>query len=113
MSIRKADTSINDLLSIVKNSDSDPIKSNTLIKSLQSSIPIKHTRKITMADTNLNKTFNIKRINYKILGKVESVDDNMYNVKILSIVDGQTNFKIGDTLSISKHELEITGRVTH
>lgn len=112
MSQRKVDTSINDLLSIVKDSESDPIKLNVLTKSLQSLIPVKHSRKIPMTDTNLNKMFTIKRINYSVLGKVESRDDNMYNVRIISIVDGTTNVKNGDLLSISKRELEITGRHT-
>lgn len=112
MSRRQADTSIDDLLSIIKDSESDPIKFDILIKSLQSLIPVKRSRRIPMADTNLNKTFTIKRINYSILGKVESRDDNMYNVRIISIVDGQTNFKSGDSLLISKRELEITGRPT-
>ncbi len=63
-----------------------------------------------MIDANLNKTFIIKRINYSVLGKVESNDNNMYNVLIISVMNGKTNFKSGDSLLISKRELEITGR---
>lgn len=65
-----------------------------------------------MADVNLNKIFTIKRINYSVLGKVESRENDMYNVRIISIIKGETNYKNGDTLLMSKRELEITGRPT-
>jgi len=113
MANRKADTSIDQLLNIIKQADGNNQLLNNLITALHKTIPVQRTKRRTiMADTNLNKTFTIKRINYSILGKVESRDDNMYNVRIISIVDGQSNFKSGDSLLISKRELEITGRPT-
>ena len=64
-----------------------------------------------MADTNLNKTFRIKRINYSVIATITSSSDNIYTAKILS-VDGKSFNKVGDELSISKRELELTAQPT-
>lgn len=110
----KADTSIDQLINIVQQAGGNNQILNNLIKTLHKTIPVQRTkRRITMSDTNLNKTFTIKRINYSVLGKVESRDENMlYKVRIISIVDGSTAYKTGDTLLMSKRELELTGRPT-
>jgi hypothetical protein len=113
MANQKADTSLTDLLKIVTLLD-DPKQFNALITVLHKSIPIRRIkRRIPMADANINKTFTIKRINHSLLAKIVSRDsDNMYNAKIISVVEGTTFNKAGDEFPISKRELELTGRPT-
>lgn len=62
-----------------------------------------------MPDSNLNRTFKIKRINHSVIATITSLSDNIYTAKILS-VDGNSFNRVGDKLSISRRELEITGR---
>lgn len=106
------DTSIDQLLNIVAQSGGNNQILNSLIKTLHKTIPTQRTkRRIIMADTNLNKVFRIKRINYSVIAKILTVSDNLYNAEILSI-DGQSFNKVGDTLTISKRELQLTGHPT-
>lgn len=65
-----------------------------------------------MSDSNLNRTFKIKRINYKVLATITSVNNEMYTAKILS-VEGESLNKVGDELLISKRELQLTGKSTY
>ncbi|MFA6569969.1 MAG: hypothetical protein WCT77_01895 [Bacteroidota bacterium] len=106
----KADTSINDLINLVKTSCQDPKSFNKLANALTQLIPIQSKRRIKMPDKNLNKVFRIKRINHTIIAKVISLDDNMYEVQVISSDNNQ--HVIGDTLPISKRELELTGKPT-
>jgi len=112
MSDKKADTSIDQLITLVNKSGSDQKIFASLINSLIKTIPIQKGRKTMPAiDENLNQTFKIKRINYSILGKVLSINEQqLYNVEVLSIVEGETRIHTGDILYISKGELALAGK---
>ena len=106
-----ANTSIDQLIKLVGKTGSDPKLFDVLTSAILKTIPVQKRRKKLMVDINLNKVFKIKRINHTILAKVMSRSDNMYNAKILSIIDGDTKNNVGDTLCISNRELQITGRI--
>ena len=113
MSRRKADTTFNQLIKVLKASESEPQMLTNLIKSIEKTIPIKRGKtNMPNIDPNLNKQFRIKRINYEITAKVESFqnDINSYCIKVLKINSGETKVGVGSLLFISKRELEITGK---
>lgn len=105
----KADTSIDQLINIIQYADGSKQILNNLNDALRKTIPTISKRKQTMTDTNLNRIFRIKRINYFVVAKIVSSSGNIYNAEIIS-VDGQSFNKVGDTLSISKRELQLTGQ---
>lgn len=111
MANQTADTSITKLLTLAIKSGLDPNSFKQLNKALKRLIPIVKKRRILMPDSNLNKTFRIKRINHIVIVKVLTAFENMYTAQIIS-VEGQSFNKVGDELSISKRELEITGHIT-
>ena len=111
MANQKADTSIDDLLKIIAQSGNKE-HFEKLYKALIKTIPVHTARRTTMSDTNLEKTFRIKRINYSVIATITSSDgNNLYTAKVLS-VDGESHVREGDNLTISKRELELTGRPT-
>lgn len=108
---KKANNSLTDLLQIVTLLD-DPKHFNNIINALHKTIPvIPKKRRIPMSDTNINKIFRIRRINYSVIAKITDANDNLYTAEILS-VDGESFNKVGDKLAISKRELQLTGRPT-
>jgi len=59
-----------------------------------------------MADKYANRIYKIERLNYNVIAKVIPEKDNMYIAEVLKI-EGETLIKVGDTLPISKRELEL------
>ena len=111
---KSASTSVSDLINMVK--VDDPSALPNLIKAIKKTIPSKKSRRTKMpkVDTNLNKTFRIKRINYVVLADIHNGDEFTYDAQIVKILDGEPHLQIGDTFPISKRELELTGRpATH
>ena len=108
----KADTTIDQLLTLIDKSTQDPQSFDKLTKTLSSMIPVQKGRNnmSKKVDDNLNQTFKIKRLNYSILAKVIKSNEHLYTVEILSIVEGESNFKPGDKLQVSKAELRLTGK---
>ena len=116
---KKADTTTKNLIKMVKASISsieagnrDPF--DKLIKSIEKTIPVKRGKKMPKIDPFLNKQLKIQRINYTVVGTVEAKADNLYTIEIKSI-DYDTNvikrfMKIGDTLTVSERELEISSK---
>jgi len=109
----KSDTSIDQLINIVTKAGGNNQILNNLIKTLHKTIPVvPKKRRTPMIDSNLNKTFRLKRINHSVIATItESDSENMYTAKILSI-EGKTLFNVGDNFPISKHELKLTGQPT-
>ncbi len=108
MSNQKADTSLDQLINIVQQISGNQI-TNNLHKTIQT---ISKKRKIYLSpDSNLNKTFFIKRINYTVIATIISANDTLYTAKILS-VEGKSFNKVGDELTISKRELQLTAHPT-
>lgn len=104
---KKADTSISNLAKAFVKIGGDP----KVIKKLLDAPDIKPRRgKMPKTDPNLNKTFKLKRLDYSITAEItEERVDNLYSATIIEIVEGQTLYNVGDTLPISKRELELTG----
>jgi len=64
-----------------------------------------------MPDKNLNKLFDIKRIGYKALVKIQEADEQgMYTAKVIKILSGDTKVTEGTSITISKRELQLIGR---
>jgi len=64
------------------------------------------TKENKMADKYANRIYKIERLNYNVIAKVIPEKDNMYIAEVLKI-EGETLIKVGDTLPISKRELEL------
>lgn len=109
---KKADTTIDQFINILKETESDPQKVINLIKAIEGIIPVKKGRKMPKIDENLNKNFRIKRIGYSVVAKIKRFDNNtnLYDAEILAIDSGESHFVKGDRLVISKRELELTGK---
>lgn len=116
MSRKKADITFTQLIKVLEATESKPQMVTNLIKSLEKLIPVKRSKKMQKADPNIDRLFLIKRINYDVVARVTRVEPNlsMYEATIISIVDYNKTTKskttVGDTLLISKRELELTGR---
>ena|ERR1035437_1072229 len=108
----KADTSIDQLTSLVTKACSDPRALNSLIKALAKIIPVKKLRRTEiMIDKNINELFNVRRIGYNALVKILPSDEvGMYNASVIKITSGETLITEGSSLTISKRELQINGR---
>jgi hypothetical protein len=106
---KKADTSISSLIKAFEQIGGDP----SVIKKLINAPDVKSRKhKMTKPDPNLNKTFTLKRIDFSVTAEItNSRLDGLYNAEILSIVEGDTLYNVGDVLPISKRELELTGRI--
>jgi len=104
---KKADTSISNLAKAFVKIGGDP----NVIKKLLDAPDIKPRRgKMTKIDPNLNQTFKLKRLDFSIIAEItEKRVDELYSAKIISIVEGETLYNVGDALPISKRELELTG----
>ena len=109
----KADTTIDNLIQLVKNSTSSKSEFDKLIKNIEKTIPIKG-RRMPKVDPNLNKQFKIRRINHTIVATIRTKNENLYRGKIDSVeydMNVEKQFvKAGDSLLISERELEITGK---
>lgn len=113
---RKADITFNTLIKVLEATESEPQMVTNLIKSLEKIIPVRRSKKMQKADPNIDRLFLIKRINYDVVAKVIRVEPtlSMYEATIISVVDYNKKTKsktaVGDTLLISKRELELTGK---
>ena len=112
---KKVSTTMDTIINIIKHTEKDPDRFNQFIDALTQTIPVKGRKRMPKVDTNLNGLFLIKRINYNVVAKITKVDPqlSMYEAKVTSIdcnKDVKINMKVGDTLFISKRELEVTGR---
>lgn len=112
MKNKKADTTIDQFINILKESETNPQRVIKLIEAIEGIIPVKKGRRMPKIDENLNKRFRIKRIGYTVIAKIKRFDKttNLYDAEIISIDSGESNFVEGDRLMISKRELELTGK---
>lgn len=116
MADRKVSTTMDDIIKIIKHTEKDEDRFNQFIDALASTIPVSRRRKMAKVDKNLNRSFLIKRINYKIVAKIVTMDRelSMYQAVVETVInenpDAKINTKVGDTLFISSRELEVTGR---
>ena len=70
-------------------------------------------RKMPKTDSNINKNFKIKRLDYSVIATINNgTDDHLYRATITSVSEGVSPFEIGETFPISKRELELTGMPT-
>ena len=111
---RKADTTIDQLINIISDSEDNPLKLEKFIDALLKTIPVRKGKNMPKVDPYLNKRFKLRRINYTVIGSVESKQNNLYTVAIKSIEYDENIekkfMKVGDTLTVSKRELEIGGK---
>jgi hypothetical protein len=107
MTDKKADTSISNLAKAFVKIGGDP----KVIEKLLNAPDIKpRRRKMPKTDPNLNKTFKLKRLDFSVNAKItKNKMDSFYSAEIIEIVEGETLFNIGDSLLITKRELELTG----
>lgn len=112
MSHKKVDTTTDQFLTILQSSNDDPQKLIKIIKAIEKTIPVKGRKRMPKLDSNLNKRFCIKRINYEITAKIVEFNKkiNSYCIEVLSVDKGETKVSPGTFLFISKRELELTGR---
>ncbi len=106
---QKSDTSLIQLVDLIGRASANPDSLNKVLAIVSKAIPLKTKRRVIMPDKNINKIFKIKRINYSVVAKITPDSDNMYNAEVLA-VEGDSKTKVGDNLTISKRELELTGR---
>jgi hypothetical protein len=99
------------MLEILKslNSTSAP-QINTVITSFSKTIQLLKVTKKSKVDENLNKTFEIKRINYKVIAKLSNPvgdkNQKVYTATVLDTLDNNSPFNIGDTFPISINEMK-------
>jgi hypothetical protein len=111
MARNKAETTVDQLLNIIKSANDDPRKLINLINAFEKTIPVVRGRKrMPKPDENLNSKFHIKRINYEIDAKVIEFNknNNSYCIEVLNVT-GDSKICPGVMLFISKRELELTG----
>lgn len=113
MTRRKAVTTMNDIINIIKNVADDEQRAIQFIDALSSVIPVKKTKRTKAPDPYLNKTLSVKRYNgtytVQILG-LDSCLPDCYIAKVISIDSTTSHIKVGDSLTISKRELQLTSR---
>ena len=107
----KAETTIEHLIELVNKADKNPAIMKSLITAITKTIPtVKHRRPI-MLDKNINKLFNVRRIGYNAVVKIQAADETgMYTADVVKILSGETKVTEGTSLSISKRELQLIGR---
>lgn len=116
MAEKYSTTKISSFVDLLSNALRDGKNIPTILSIINDSIPIMKVEK-RMRDNNLNSTFSLKRINYRVIAKIESVEPNcdkghkLYTARILEIESGKCPFNIGDTLPITEWELSITGKL--
>lgn len=114
MADKSIGTKIDTLINIIKESEKDPQKFDTLIKSIESTIPVKGRKRMPKIDPFLNKRLRVSRINYVAVIDVIKFDkdSSIYDVNVISVetTDDKVHVKAGDKLIISRRELELTSR---
>ena len=114
MARRKADTTFDQFLTILQSSNDDPQKLIKIIEAIEKTIPVKGRKRMPKPDPYLGKKLKVRRINHTVVVSINDRDDNMYSGKI-ELVEYDENVekqyvKKGDSLLISKRELELTGK---
>ena len=61
-------------------------------------------------DPNINNKFKIKRIGYNVIAEITADTNDFYKATIISVTDGVSPFDVGESIPISKRELELSGR---
>jgi hypothetical protein len=108
MTDKKVDTSITDL---IKNSIDSITKNDTVpIFTTDPTKPAKGRKRMSKVDPNINNKFRIKRIGYDVIAEISADKDDFYRATIISIADGVSPFAVGESIPISKRELELSGR---
>lgn len=105
------------MLQIIKSLDSSSTAQiNTVITAFAKTIqPIK-VPKQKKIDEYLHKTFEIKRINYKVIAELSNPmgdkNQKVYTATIVRVLDGNSPYKAGDTFPISINEMKYCCRPT-